>query len=418
MRLKLSIFLYLLITICIITSCEKELSYETGGVPGVVTGGGSAGGTAKYSFLGGTAACSGAVLSGTFTAGTAATAANTVILKVTVDSIGTYSITSGSVNGVSYSGSGTFTATGTQNITLTASGTPLVAGTFNFTTGPGGCTFSIMVNAATTPGLVNFRAKIDGVQWVANRMAQAARVSGIINITGQGTDKKTITITVPDSGIHQYTLAWDNSSGSAGAFTDSALASVVAFSSNAGNTPAEAGGTLSITSIDEANKLMSGTFSFKAKRAIDNSYRTITEGVFTNVPYTTSLPTGSSKDTLTSKVDGVSFTPTSIFGYYDNMMSKIIITGSNGTGVRSVSLYLPKDIAAGSYTLGGMFSSYSAQYNASSSTFLMSKSGTVEILYHDPLAKRIRGRFNFDAEEFLGGSEAKITEGFFAVTYQ
>ncbi|HMO62290.1 MAG TPA: DUF6252 family protein [Ferruginibacter sp.] len=418
MQVKLRSFLYFMLMVFIITSCEKEVSFETGGVPGVVTGGGSAGGTAKYSLQGGSAACSGAVLSGSFTAGTAATAANTVVLKATVDSIGTYSITSGSVNGVSYSGSGTFTATGTQNITLRATGTPLAAGTFNFSTGPGGCTFSVIVNAAPVSSTANFRAKIDGTQWEATRYAQGSRVGGIINISGLGLDKKNITITVQDSGVHKYTLAWDNSSMGAGAFMDSTLADVTAFSSNAGDVPSQGGGELNITAINETSKTMSGTFNFKARRLTDNTFRTISEGVFTNIPYATTLPAGSTKDTFTAKIDGVNFVPTLVIGIKNSILSNIAISGSDASGTKTVAVYFPENITAGNYTLGSMFGSQYGQYNVNSSTFLVSNSGSLEILFHDPAAKRIRGRFSFNAEPFLSsGATAQITEGYFAVTY-
>ena len=93
-------------------SCQKELSIENES---------KGGGTAQYSFDGGTASCTGAILSGTFTAGTPVTAANTVTLSVTVDSVGSYIISTGTISGVSFSGSGVFTSTGVQNITLAGS---------------------------------------------------------------------------------------------------------------------------------------------------------------------------------------------------------------------------------------------------------------------------------------------------------
>lgn len=149
---RLRFYLYFVMVAFVITSCEKELSYETGGIPDVITDSGTVSGTSKFTFNGGTAICTGAALSGTFTAGTAATASNKVVIKVTVDSTGTYAVTTSAVNGISFSGSGTFTTKGVQDITLTASGTPTTSGTFNFTTGPGGCTFSVTVNAASTGG--------------------------------------------------------------------------------------------------------------------------------------------------------------------------------------------------------------------------------------------------------------------------
>lgn len=411
---------FILLLSLLYVSCEREISFENNGVPGTINGGGSAGGTAQYDFEGGTAACTGATLSGTFTAGTAVTAANTVTLDVTVDSVGSWIVTTSTVNGVSFSGSGTFTATGSQSITLKATGTPITAGTFNFTPGGAdGCAFSVTVAAAPANVTGDFRAKIGDVQWVADKYAQCARMNNIINISGLGLDKKTITITVQDSGVHNYTLAWDNTSRGAGAFMDSALADVTAFTSNAGTSPDQAGGVLSITSINEVTKTMSGTFSFKAVRQMTGETRTITEGVFNNIPYITSLSPISSTDTFDVKIDGVDFPPTLVAGIKNTVgLSNIAISGSDASGTKTVGIYFPIDVTPGIYTIAGAFSDYFGQYNINSTTFLSSTTGTLEILFHDPATKRVRGRFSFAAEPFpLGGTPVQITEGYFAVTY-
>ncbi len=117
-------------------SCQKEISFENTG---------QAGGTARYSFEGGTGPCTGTVLTGSLVTGTPATSANTATFSVTVDSIGTYIISTTPVNGITFTGSGVFTNTGLQQITLTASGTPLSSGTYNFTPTNNGCSFSVMV---------------------------------------------------------------------------------------------------------------------------------------------------------------------------------------------------------------------------------------------------------------------------------
>ena len=126
-------------------SCEKESSFENGGSPTDPGNGGSVGGTAAFTFDGGTGNCTGAVISGTITAGAALTSANTVVVEVNVTTVGTYAVTSATVNGVSFSGSGTFASAGVQSITLTGSGTPTNAGTFNLSLGSSGCRFSITV---------------------------------------------------------------------------------------------------------------------------------------------------------------------------------------------------------------------------------------------------------------------------------
>lgn len=143
-------------------SCKKELSLENTAQNG---------GTALYSFDGGTGDCAGAIVSGAFTAGVAITAANTVTLSVTVDSIGTYIISTNTSNGITFSGSGVFTDVGVQDVTLTASGTPAAAGTFAFVPGTDGCSFDVAVGSAPTSGGGNtggssgvyLKCKIDGV---------------------------------------------------------------------------------------------------------------------------------------------------------------------------------------------------------------------------------------------------------------
>lgn len=135
-------FGWVLLLTAVLVSCERELSFENGGVPPPT---GSTGGTSEFSFAGASGPCSGAIVSGLYTAGTAVGTANTVTLTVTVDSVGTWSVGTATVNGISFSGSGTFSTTGSQTITLRASGNPTAAGTFNYTAGSDGCTFSVDV---------------------------------------------------------------------------------------------------------------------------------------------------------------------------------------------------------------------------------------------------------------------------------
>ncbi|MDN4012493.1 hypothetical protein QX233_08490 [Chryseobacterium gambrini] len=68
--------------------------------------------------------CGSATVNGVYTKGTALGAGNTITLPVTVTALGSYSITTNTVDGISFSGSGIFTATGNQNITLSGTGKP------------------------------------------------------------------------------------------------------------------------------------------------------------------------------------------------------------------------------------------------------------------------------------------------------
>lgn len=142
---KLRFFLSIIFIVFLFASCEKELSYENGGIPPVAEDTGSVSGTAVFSLNGGSGSCTGAVINGTYSKGTALTTSNTVRIQVTVDSIGTYDISTSSANGISFSGSGTFTTAGIQIITLTGSGTPTSVGSFSYTFGSAKCSFSIVV---------------------------------------------------------------------------------------------------------------------------------------------------------------------------------------------------------------------------------------------------------------------------------
>ncbi len=418
MKLRLLSGLLFFATVFFFASCERELSFENGGSVPTGNDTGSIGGTAIYSLQGGTTTCTGAIIAGTYTAGTPLTATNTVTVQVQVDSIGTYSVSTATMDGITFSGSGSFTVTGIQDIVLTGSGTPTTAGSFNIATSSTSCSFSVIV----VPGVVvppvtgNFTATINGTPWVADRIAQAARMNGIINISGLGIDKKFITITLQDSGVHQYTLDYTNAA-NAGAYTDSNSTNVLAFTSNAGLTPGQTGGVVNITSIDETNKTMSGTFSFKARRDVDNAIVTITEGVFTNISYITTLPPTASSDTLTAKVGGVDFVPTSVNGI--SAFSMLNLSGSDNTGSRSIGLTLPDNIGVGTYTLGPIGSTYYAQYNLDASTFLMSTTGSLTILEHNTTTKKIRGNFSFSGATLVPPTvTAQITAGYFSLTYQ
>lgn len=71
-----------------------------------------------------TMSCGSATVNGVYKVGTALTASNTITLPVNVSALGSYTVTTNTVDGISFSGSGTFTATGNQNITLSGTGTP------------------------------------------------------------------------------------------------------------------------------------------------------------------------------------------------------------------------------------------------------------------------------------------------------
>ncbi|WP_264553964.1 hypothetical protein [Flavobacterium sp. N2038] len=76
--------------------------------------------------------CAGITTSGSYSPGIAMTATNTMTVPVNVTYVGAYTITTNTVNGISFSGTGTFATTGAQNVVMTATGTPTDGGTFSY----------------------------------------------------------------------------------------------------------------------------------------------------------------------------------------------------------------------------------------------------------------------------------------------
>jgi hypothetical protein len=278
----------------------------------------------------------------------------------------------------------------------------------------------INFNPPTNPVTGDFRCKINGTQWVANKAAIASRMAGVINITGLTTDKKLITITLTDSGLHRYILS--DITGNAGALQDSTLADpLFSLVSNQGDYPTQCGGEVNITKLDMTNKKISGTFSFKVFREMDNLQRNLTEGSFTDLTIQTELPPASTTDTFHVKIAGTLFTPSSITGVATGApLPMLAINGTTSTVSKTVGLMMPPTITPGSYTLDFFGTTYIGQYNPDldPNHSQASMSGTLQILEHNTTTRRIRGNFNFHAEALLNPLlNTELTEGYFSVKY-
>ena len=268
----------------------------------------------------------------------------------------------------------------------------------------------------------NLKAKIDGTQWVANSVESASRMLGFITIGGRSTDRKYLLIQLTDSGVHNYTL--DNISLNAASYIDSNLANAVNFTTNQGSGPADAGGFVNITSIDAANKRISGTFSFRVFRQMDGAQRTLTEGSFTNLPYLTTLPPTNSTDTFRVKIAGTLWVPPIVLGSKTPaappLVPQIAITGTSSDGTKSVGMFMPLSIIPGNYTFDLFGGTYLGLYNPDidPNHSQAAMSGTLTILSHNTTTRRIRGKFNFHAEALLNSSlNTELTDGYFSVSY-
>lgn len=170
-----------------------------------LTVGGGGTGAAVFTFNTSGANCSVTGSTGTYTQGVATTPANTVTLSLNVTTAGTYSITSTTANGITFSGSGTV-ATGTQNVVLTASGTPTNSGSISYsvTQGSSTCSFSINCGAGTTPTSTDYLITTTNTNWTDK----------LVGGTSTDTTYNIFTSSTSTLGGNVYTKAYvfDNSS--------------------------------------------------------------------------------------------------------------------------------------------------------------------------------------------------------------
>ncbi|MEO6252317.1 MAG: hypothetical protein ABIO79_03395 [Ferruginibacter sp.] len=128
------------------TNCAFSITYTT-----TIT-------NATFALSGAPNNCTGAAVMGTYLAGVDLTASNVAVINVNVLSTGNYSISTQTVNGISFSATGTFNITGgPQQVTLIGTGRPTLTGTFSIpVTGTGGgSNCNISVTCVGTPPVAN-----------------------------------------------------------------------------------------------------------------------------------------------------------------------------------------------------------------------------------------------------------------------
>ncbi len=164
---------------------------------------GSTGGTAVGT-LGTTAGtCTPTSLSGSYTQGVALTPANTVQVQVNLTTAGNYTISTNTVNGVTFSGTGTFTGTGPQNVVLTGTGTPVNSGLQNYTVtfGTSACNFSVNYagGAGSASGTLGATAGACTPVTPSGTYTQGIAItsSNTVQVTANVTNAGTYTISTP-----------------------------------------------------------------------------------------------------------------------------------------------------------------------------------------------------------------------------
>ncbi len=147
-----------------------------------------AAGPATFTLSTGPNTCLDYVLSGAYINDVQLTVANTVVIKVNVTAIGTYSITTPVSNGITFSGTGSLTASGNQTITLTAAGKPAVTGSTNIavTSGTSSCSFPVEVTGPAVFIIDCASALLDGTYEKGLALDATNTVDIDVNVTTPG----------------------------------------------------------------------------------------------------------------------------------------------------------------------------------------------------------------------------------------
>lgn len=257
------------------------------------------------------------------------------------------------------------------------------------------------------------RMKIDGKQWTANKTASATIMNEHVTIMGASQDNFDLMIQIKTTSVGTYQL--DQASDHIAIVIDNNEASPVGYSTDQGANSSIAGGTVNITKIDEATKRMSGNFTFKLYRSIDDKSIMITEGVFENLPYTADPPTSGTGNAFKCKIDGTEWIAPQAGGALNQGMIAIVGT-ENATKTMTISV--SETIVPGDYALDNTNIFYMAIYLDGNKAYGAGAGGTLKITEHQN--RTIKGTFQFTAEDQANppvNPNVAITEGSFSVTY-
>jgi hypothetical protein len=222
--------------------------------------------------------------------------------------------------------------------------------------------------------------------------------SGILELSSLLNTKEQLTITIV-SGVAESSYDFKNKG-----------AEIIYFD-DAGNFYDKPTGQVVITKIDEKNKTISGTFSAKVERPSPSATVTISNGVFTDVPFVIQED-GIPGSLNIANISGTPFIgrlrTTSPSPSFDFVSSNRVLSFSFPNSIVEGKTYNAIDLVAPRYYIRYVEGLYS--FSPKSGTFTITKYMA---------SKEIEGNFVIEMESYpVGGKTRSITDGTFAVKFQ
>ncbi|WP_282780165.1 DUF6252 family protein [Phaeodactylibacter xiamenensis] len=249
----------------------------------------------------------------------------------------------------------------------------------------------------------SMKAAIDGSSWQAD-VLEAAYVDGELTLSGSTLDERAIVMGATIGDLQPQTVAF--LPGSPDGLTYTSVGGARTYVSNT----AGGDGFLRITAVDTAREWISGRFEARCYRLQEGGGVEITEGVFTKVPYTDTLPPIFSSG-VRAVIDGATWTSDSVATALSDGQIRVQSLGENG---RQIRFRIPENADHGTYDLDPT-GAFSAIFITMQSDTLSAESGTISIDLLNEDRRRLEGTFNFEAT----GSQqvVSLADGRFEINY-
>lgn len=254
---------------------------------------------------------------------------------------------------------------------------------------------------------VVFKADFSGETWTGTT-AEALISGNFISIGATRADGSTFSFLVEGTAVGSYPA-------NANILAYTPQGSEYGYWSINPDNESENTGSITITNIDAVNHRISGTFAYKGYWS-DTTTTSIlpvqfTNGVFTNIPYTTQAQTGNN---FFAKVGGVEFEDVDLLAVTTTIGSQEFISvGAQTASLDAMTVSVKSSLATGTYPITGNTATDVVQaiYTVSSTDY-HAVSGSVTIT--SKTATHIIGTFNFVTD---GTTPFTVTEGAFDIDY-
>jgi hypothetical protein len=176
-------------------------------------------------------------------------------------------------------------------------------------------------------------------------------------------------------------------------------------------------GLIRISSINEESRTVCGTFSFKAYRSTDNTFKTITDGNFSNVPYQffSVTDTNSFHNLFVFRESDHNWTTETITAERNDTTLLIIGECSRTEAWQSITLWMSPIISAGVHYItpsGPVYAKFQQGFYE-----FPAVNGSVTIISNNQTEKIIKGTFFFNYLDNDNQTKS-ITDGQFEVKYE